>query len=408
MSKRIYILDEYVSSAKNGIGIYLQQFFHCMKSLDVDVCWIVFNSKYKEFCIKQKGDYTKMYFPVFPGKNFADCSSVISRFFRLHITDTTDNVFFINHFPLNELMKMIKRFYPLSKLVYVIHDMAWSGVFLGNIKKLKRLKSSILNPDEKRTDDYLLSLLWKEKEMLDMADKVVCLSQDTADILTGVYALSKLKICLIPNGLKNKRKSFLPSHRKEEIKKGFYLHKDEKILLFVGRVTQAKGYNELMSAFRLIIKTCPTVRLVVAGAISPLMLSLYSDLASHIIYTGHISGAQLEKWYQIADVGVIPSYTEQCGYVGIEMMMYRLPIVASDGFGMRNMFQDGMNALVASVGDYKSSQLYVSNLAETVIRLLASETLANELRINAGNIYTKRYTILCMKKRYKELIESLD
>ena len=401
-------MDEYISSTKNGIGTYLQHFLHCMKSLNVNVCWIIFNSKYKEFCIRRKGYYTKMYFPVFPENNSADCSALINRFFRLHITDATDNIFIVNHFPLNELMKMIKKYYPLSKLVYVIHDMAWSGILLGNVRKLKQLKSSILRPRKKRNSDYLLSMLWAEKEMLDIADKIICLSQDTLNVLIDVYALNKLKIHLIPHGLKNKRKTLLASDKMGKMRKEFYLHAEEKILLFVGRATETKGYNELMSAFRLIIKTCPAVRLVVVGVVSPLMLSLYSDLASRVIYTGHINGTRLEKWYQVADVGVIPSYTEQCGYVGIEMMMYGLPIVASDGFGVRNMFQDGVNALVASIGEYKSSHFYVNNLAKAVIRLLASETLANKLRINARNIYIERYTILCMEKRYKELMESLD
>ena len=56
-------------------------------------------------------------------------------------------------------------------------------------------------------------------------------------------------------------------------------------------------------------------------------------------YIGYLQKNELEKWYQLVDIGVLPSYSEQCSYTGIEMMMYSLPIVASDGFGVRIMSQ---------------------------------------------------------------------
>lgn len=405
MSKNVYILNEYVSSTKNGIGTYVDELLYCLKSPGIRLCLIIFNSPRKDFFIERQGNLTKMYFPVFPQKNFADCSTVISRFFRLHIADSPENIFFINHFPLNELMKVIKMFYPLSQQVYVIHDMAWTGILAGDEKKLKRMKRQILQPSEQQTSDYLLNLLWKEKEMLDIADKIVCLSADTCSVLTEIYTVPRQKIHLIPNGLRRKRNLFLADEKKEQIRYRFHLNPEEKILLFVGRSTNAKGFNSLMCAFRQVLLTCPMVRLVIAGTVSAFVFPAFHDIASRVIYTGHIDRQELAKWYQIAAIGVIPSYSEQCSYVGIEMMMYGLPVVASDGFGVRNMFFHEINALIASIGQRNAPTFYMDNLAGAIKSLLASDdALLTGMRIRAKERYAKYYSIRNMKKEYRKLI----
>lgn len=79
-------------------------------------------------------------------------------------------------------------------------------------------------------------------------------------------------------------------------------------------------------------------------------MSNYAHISTKVTYTGHLERKELKKWYQMADIGVIPSYTEQCSYVGIEMMMHGLPIVTSDGFGLRDMFKDQGNAIVVPIG----------------------------------------------------------
>ena len=48
-----------------------------------------------------------------------------------------------------------------------------------------------------------------------------------------------------------------------------------------------------------------------------------------ITFTGKLNKEDLYKLYQIADIGVLPSFHEQCSYVAIEMMMYGIPLVAS-------------------------------------------------------------------------------
>jgi glycosyltransferase involved in cell wall biosynthesis len=116
----------------------------------------------------------------------------------------------------------------------------------------------------------------------------------------------------------------------------------------------------------------------------------------------------LRRWYQIADIGDIPSLSEQCTYSGIEMMMHGLPIVASDGFGVRSMFQDGVNAKIAKIGDRKKSKEFETNLTSAILELLFSEELCSQLSDGARQVYESCYTLKKMQDGYGKLLKTLD
>ena len=98
----------------------------------------------------------------------------------------------------------------------------------------------------------------------------------------------------------------------------------------------------------------------------------------------------MEKWYQIADIGVLPSYTEQCSYVGLEMLAHHLPIVASDGFGVRCMFQEQINIRVAHIGNVKRLDEYKNELISSTLQLLCFK----------GKVMKGKFDIEYQRKKY--------
>ena len=163
-----------------------------------------------------------------------------------------------------------------------------------------------------------------------------------------------------------------------------------------------------MDAFCILLKEFSNIRLVLAGSLLPeFVLSNYAHISTKVTYTGHLERKELKKWYQMADIGVIPSYTEQCSYVGIEMMMHGLPIVTSDGFGLRDMFKDQGNAIVVPIGKRtKKNGTFSENLVHALTMLLSSETLMNEIGRNARKAYLKHYGLCQMKEGYKRLLDA--
>ena len=246
--------------------------------------------------------------------------------------------------------------------------------------------------------------------MYQFADRTICLSQDSYTILRSVYKLSGNKISLIPNGLR-KPKSVQRRINLEEIRKLLNVRNDEKILVAIGRPTKQKGIFALLEAMKVVLKTNKNVRLVIIGDANEQsfreIIQATSPIAASVTFTGLLDKGSIYKWLSIADIGIVPSYYEQFGFVGVEMMMHGLPIVASNGLGLRNMFQDNVNAKIAKIGNMKLPKEYQNNLANAILELLNSPDFCYKLGSNARITYEEKYHIRHMKQKYKDLIQSL-
>ncbi len=408
--RNIYIFDEYTSSRKNGIGTYLQQLLCCLDTSDYNICLIVFNANTEEFSIVKEKNISKMLFPPLKG-HFLSQVKVIDKFLRLYIKDNPENIFFLNHSPCRDLIKSLRNIFPLSKIVFTIHDFGWTNPLMGNLKEFRNLAGNKSSYTDKNTkENFIINYYEEEKEMYQLADRTICLSQDSYDILRSVYRLDKDKISLIPNGLK-KPGIVIKERNSEEVGNSINIKHNEKILIPIGRPTRQKGIFDLIEAMKLILKIKQNVRLVIIGDANEQsfreLINATSPLASSITLTGLLDRKSIYKWISIADLGIIPSYYEQFGFVGVEMMMLGLPIVASDGLGLRNMFQDNVNARIARIGNRKQKMEYRNNLANAVLELLDSPDLCDSLSFHSKKIYEEKYHIRYMKQKYKELIQSL-
>ena len=408
--RNIYIFDEYTSSRKNGIGTYLQQLLCCLDTSDYNICLIVFNANTEEFSIVKEKNISKMLFPPLKG-HFLSQVKVIDKFLRLYIKDNPENIFFLNHSPCRDLIKSLRNIFPLSKIVFTIHDFGWTNPLMGNLKEFRNLAGNKSSYTDKNTkENFIINYYEEEKEMYQLADRTICLSQDSYDILRSVYRLDKDKISLIPNGLK-KPGIVIKERNSEEVGNSINIKHNEKILITIGRPTRQKGIFDLIEAMKLILKIKQNVRLVIIGDANEQsfreLINATSPLASSITLTGLLDRKSIYKWISIADLGIIPSYYEQFGFVGVEMMMLGLPIVASDGLGLRNMFQDNVNARIARIGNRKQKMEYRNNLANAVLELLDSPDLCDSLSFHSKKIYEEKYHIRYMKQKYKELIQSL-
>ena len=408
--KKVYVFDEYVSSLKNGIGSFLGEFFYCMKQIDVEVYALVFNANVEEFTILEEEGTKRMLFPSFSFGDFMDNVEIVDRFFKLYIPDSCENVFFINHSPCERLLSIMKRSHPQSKFIFTIHDLGWTSAFTGNVEAFGTMIRQNKTAEESERNERVRNFYEEERKMYEITDRVVCLSEDTYNLLVDTYFVSSDKIALIPNGLRLQTKASEGVNR-DECRRKLFINKSDKILLFCGRPTYQKGMYALLGAFERVLEKEPDARLVIAGFDNgnnmEKLISIASAFAPRVTFTGLINKSQLYEWYSVADVGIIPSYYEQCPYTGIEMMMHGLPVVASDAYGLRNMFRDGLNARVAKIGDRENNEEFAENLATGILAILGSTELRDRLSEGAASVYQSTYHIRQMKENYKRLLDSL-
>lgn len=408
--KNIFIIDEYISSQKNGIGTFLGEFLFCFKNSEYKINLISFNAEVNEFCITEENEIKKYLFPVFKYGHFLDHFKIIEKFFRLYIPDSPNNVFFLNHSPCANFIQSLKETHTKSSIIFTIHDFGWTRLLSGNLDEYKKAIKS--HQGNKKDDIPELTVYHREKRIYELADKIICLSPDTYNILRTVYKVPVVKVSLIPNGLRLKRKGMFPSNDdKQKIRISKNINVEDKILLFVGRPTAQKGVFALIHTTKVVLKEFPNTKLAIIGdgneGLMKEIINASSQIAASVIITGQLNRAELDEWLTIADIGIISSYYEQCSYTAIEMMMHGLPIIASDGLGIKNMFVDGVNAKVAKIGNRKKLKQYRANLADSIIHLLRSPGLCDNLRKEVMKTYNERYTIKEMKINYTNLLKSL-
>ncbi|HKQ59013.1 MAG TPA: glycosyltransferase family 4 protein, partial [Candidatus Eisenbacteria bacterium] len=139
-------------------------------------------------------------------------------------------------------------------------------------------------------------------------------------------------------------------------------------LLFVGRLDPRKGVQHLLAAMpEVFARTRGRARLLIVGnsALRPrLEHSVPAALREHIHFLGHVSSADLPRWYATGDVFVSPaSGNESFGIVLLEAMAAGVPVVATDIPGYRSVIQPGENAEAFPPGD-------VGALARALVRLV--------------------------------------
>lgn len=140
-------------------------------------------------------------------------------------------------------------------------------------------------------------------------------------------------------------------------------------LLFVGQCTEDKGLEYLIQAMQLLSDVPVTLHLVgKKSAESSYQARLdalvaESDLEDRVIFHGHVAGrAQLTRFYEDADIFVLPSLVEGFGIVLLEAMSYGLPIVATTGGSIPELVTHGTNGLLVPPADPLALALAIRSL----------------------------------------------
>ena len=394
----IYIIHESQSSKLNGIGTYLKELVKCCKASECKVSLVDVNADYEEFRVVQQADYEQISIPSYSSEALMDAAECIVTFLRLYIDTASTNIFLINQYPCNGLVVSLRESFPDSHIYFVIHDMAWTATYMGDVKSFER---ALQRGDKEFVPRYRM-----ECELFQSVDKVICLSLETYRILRNLYLLTEDKVVCIPNGMEDCHVPFTPEERLK-IRTRYHISSDEFVIVWIGRCSALKGIKPLMSAFMSFLNDCPLARLVIIGPLfkADWMFDDSSLCASHITFTGHIPREEVFDWYRMADVGVIPSYTEQCSYTGIEMLMFGLPIVTTDGNGLKSMFTHEENALVANIGRRKDPAVFSRHLLQCFRKMLNEKTRTHLAR-NARDCYCRRYTQEQMSRGYTQILKN--
>ncbi len=408
--KKIFIVDEHQSSKQNGVGTYIRNLFNCFEHSGHEVNLLSFNADEKEFMIDKPAYYTEYHIPVCAKGDFLSNGALSLPILRLYIDDSEANVFFVCHTPCITFLRMLQSLFPKSERIFVIHDQGWTSPLLGNKEELYKIMGTNKLPSAPKEliDKYRFVRKYTRTEMAMYKNvhRVICLCQGTKNLLTDLYHVPENKVTVIPNGIEAVV-HHLSESEKLQTRERLGITQDEIVLLYAGRISEAKGVVELLKAFETLWHENHKLHLVIAGQMFNLndYVKYTPDSCTHITYTGLIGKERLNEWYEIADVGLLPSYTEQCSYTGMELMARGKLIVATDGNNLLDMFTSDM-ALLAHIDiTNKTAMNFEKQLARQLAHALALDYgMRQELCRRARERCQKEYSINAWKEKYIRLI----
>jgi glycosyltransferase involved in cell wall biosynthesis len=234
----------------------------------------------------------------------------------------------------------------------------------------------------------------QEKEVFHNAERFIIVSQSMSDIVQATHGVAADRVSVIYNGLDLEpfMNPLLKSAEMDKLRQSV-ADKDEKIVLFAGRLSPQKGISPLLaSAAQLVAEHPKVVYLIVGEADTREMVPVidglfqqYPTLQNKVKLLGKMPRTQLATLFQIADLVVIPSVYDTCPYMTVEAMAAGVPIVATRVGGLAEMIVDGETGLLVPVHKSPSGQHEVDaeQLAAAQLALLSDKVRARKMG-NAG------------------------
>ena len=153
------------------------------------------------------------------------------------------------------------------------------------------------------------------------ANLLIVLSNYWKEFFTDLYSAEKIRV--VENGILVD--IFCPLEDKKQSAGNKFL--------YVGRVLQQKGMDELLEACHQVFKIHPDAHLTIAGGEDVAKYSSKAEkmgISKNVTFTGEIVGKTLIELYQKSDIFVLPSHAEGMPLVLLEAMSTGLACIATD------------------------------------------------------------------------------
>ncbi len=179
------------------------------------------------------------------------------------------------------------------------------------------------------------------------AQHIIAPTEKTRRLLID-YGVTK-PIDIIPTGIELAKFSHArQDHEKiAQIRSSLEIAAHEKVLLYLGRISDEKGLRELFQDVMPILKEKPELRFVLVGE-GPLRgelmrISESSKLNGQIFFTGGVALEKVPYLYAIADVFTSASRSETQGLTYIEALATGVPILVRRDEALEGVVQEGHN-----------------------------------------------------------------
>lgn len=206
------------------------------------------------------------------------------------------------------------------------------------------------------------------------ADRLIVLSSQWWDLLKNIT--ENTRIVEIPNFLVVKAAD------------GKLPERENNSALFLGRLSDEKGFFDLMDATALICHRVPNFKLRCGGEGDMNIVTSYIEklgIQQAVDLLGWVGEDERRELLYSSAIFVLPSYVEGLPMSVIEAMSMGVPVVASKVGGVPDVIDDGNDGRLIRPGD-------VAGIADAVIALLEDNDMRARLGQAGKEKVTSRYT----------------
>jgi glycosyltransferase involved in cell wall biosynthesis len=206
-----------------------------------------------------------------------------------------------------------------------------------------------------------------ERRGMHAAIKIIAVSYLTKNIITHHYGIDPNKVEVVYNAIETNGNGAFDEEK-------YKIHRDEKIVLFLGRITMQKGPEYFLAAAKKVLEVMDNVKFVMAGSGDmtrrTIEMAASMGIGHKVLFSGFLRGPDVEKVFRMADLYVMPSVSEPFGIAPLEAMSHDVPVIISKQSGVSEVLQ---HALKVDFWD-------VNEMANKIIAVLKHPPLASTLR----------------------------
>jgi glycosyltransferase involved in cell wall biosynthesis len=298
------------------------------------------------------------------------------------------NLSFLDPFKVFRIKKMLRKHKIDTLIVNLPSDLKVAGLaarMAGNVRVIYRRGSAI------PVKNSLMNRMIFRKHV----DDILVNSQETGRTILannpGLFPAERIHV--IYNGID------LQEFEKQEGTSLYQKQGDELILATAGRLSEQKGHNLLFKALQRLKTTGIPFRLLIAGdgemKEEIMQMAQQMGLSENVTFLGFLEN--IKPLLDQCDIFLLPSKWEGFGYVLVEAMACRKPVIAFHASSNPEIVADGESGFL--VKDFNTDQF-----AEMIFLLANNPTLRLQMGEKGRKRVEERFTLERAVKEMEALI----
>ena len=261
---------------------------------------------------------------------------------------------------------------PAADVIVHAHD--WHSILAAIALKRRYGTPFILHihsTQAERQGEQAMDFIYElEQWGMHEAEKVICVSANSAQFIRQHYSLSTHKTHIVHNACPSSLSTVCVS---AEI----------KCILFIGRMCSQKSPELMIEIMRRLLAIHPQLKLLIAGEGDELSAIRdvvdFCQIAESVEILGMLPHSNVHLLYQRADVLCLPSIEEPFGIVAVEAAQHGLSVLLSDRCGVKEQLAS------AKVIPHRDVTMWVHELDELVKHRSKHRELASSVQKEAAS-----------------------